>query len=62
MGLLSKCGDEDTPDERETKMTNPEMLKIAAIKAILEAIEEGDEDDAKEAMATIRALLVKADK
>lgn len=43
-------------------MTNPEMLKIAAIKAILEAIEEGDEDDAKEAMATIRALLVKADK
>jgi DNA-binding GntR family transcriptional regulator len=45
-----------TPDEDET-MTNPELIKVAAIKAILEAIEEGDEEDAKAALKMVKALL-----
>jgi hypothetical protein len=38
-------------------MTNPELLKIAAIKAILETIEDGDEKDARTAVEMIRGLI-----
>lgn len=43
-------------------MTNPDLLKIAAIKAILETIEDGDEKDAKQAMEIIRGLVEAAAK
>ncbi len=38
-------------------MTSPELLKVAAIKAMLEAIEEGDEEDAKQVLKMVKALL-----
>jgi hypothetical protein len=38
-------------------MTNPEILKAKTIKAIPEAIDEDDEDDAKQALRMIKALL-----
>jgi DNA-binding FadR family transcriptional regulator len=43
-------------------MTSPDLLKIAAIKAILDAIEDGDEKDARQAMDLIRGLVEKAEK
>jgi hypothetical protein len=46
----------ETPTE-DPKMTNPEILKIKMIAALLEAIEDDDEDDAKQAIKQIRALL-----
>ena len=38
-------------------MTSPEIIKIKALAAILEAIDSDDEDDAKAALKMIRALL-----
>lgn len=41
-------------------MTNPDLLKLKTIKAMLEALEEEDEDDAKQAIGLIRAILGEA--
>jgi hypothetical protein len=41
-------------------MTSQDVIKAKAIKAILEAIEEDDEDDAKVALKMIRVLLGEA--
>lgn len=38
-------------------MTHPDLLKIAAIKAILDAIEDGDAKDAAVALEMIRAII-----
>jgi hypothetical protein len=38
-------------------MTNPDLIKLAMIKAILETIEDGDEKDAKQAVEMIRGLV-----
>lgn len=38
-------------------MTNLDLIKIAAIRAILETIEEGDEKDGKVALELIRDLV-----
>ena len=43
-------------------MTSPDLIKVAAIRAILEAIEDGDDKDAKQAMDLIRGLVEKAEK
>lgn len=45
-----------TPNE-ETKMTDKNILKLKMIAALLEAIEIEDEEDAKEAVKQIKALL-----
>lgn len=44
------------PNE-ETKMTDKNVLKLKMVAALLEAIEIEDEEDAKEAVKQIRALL-----
>ena len=38
-------------------MTSPELIKVAAIKAILEAIEDGEAKDAALAIEMIRGLI-----
>jgi hypothetical protein len=38
-------------------MTNPEILKVKAIKAILEAIEDEDAKDAEQALAMVQGIL-----
>jgi DNA-binding FadR family transcriptional regulator len=43
-------------------MTSPDVIKLAAIKAIIEAIEDGDEKDARQAMELIRGLVEKPEK
>jgi hypothetical protein len=43
-------------------MTHPDLLKIKAIAAILEAIEADDEKDAKTALRMIEALMGTAEK
>lgn len=46
----------DTPNE-ETKMTDKNILKLKMIAALLEAIDIEDEEDAKEAVKQVKALL-----
>jgi hypothetical protein len=41
----------------DAKMTNPEIIKIKTIAAILEAIDSDDEDDAKNALKMIKAIM-----
>lgn len=43
-------------------MTSPDRLKLAAIKAILETIDEGDDKDAKQAMEMIKSLIGNVEK
>ncbi len=43
-------------------MTNPDLLKIAAIKALLETIEDGDAKDAGQAIEMIRTLIGTSEK
>lgn len=49
--------DEQRPQPEETNMTSPDLLKVAAIKALLEALEENDAKDAKEAVEMMRIIL-----
>jgi hypothetical protein len=51
-----------TPNREETKMTNPDVLKVAAIKALIETI-EGSEDakDATQVIAMIKTLIGSAE-
>jgi hypothetical protein len=43
-------------------MTSPEVMKIKALAAILEAIDSDDEDDAKAALKLIRGLVGETEK
>jgi hypothetical protein len=43
--------------EEAPKMTNPEILKVKAILALIEAGDADDEDDAKAMVKMIRALV-----
>jgi hypothetical protein len=45
------------PRPEEPKMTSLDVIKIAAIKAILEAIQCDDEEDAKQAMKLIKGII-----
>jgi hypothetical protein len=43
--------------DEDATMTNPDLLKVKAIKALLEALEEDDEDDARAAVRMMKAIL-----